>query len=81
MCFFHIPKFREQFLSLISDLDDENYKGDIFQSPKRDRSVSSAILPIYNWQEYFYDKIPEVKQIDANKVFGQMKELSGEQDW
>ena len=59
MCFFHIPKFREQFLSLIRDQDDENAKRDIFFSPKRDKNTSSAILLIYNWQENFYRQLSE----------------------
>lgn len=31
--------------------------------------VQNGILPIYNWQEYFYDKIPKEQQTEANKIY------------
>lgn len=35
-----------------------------------------GILPIYNWQEYFYDMIPKELQNEANKIYDKAVEES-----
>lgn len=39
------------------------------------------VLPVYNWQEYLYDLIPESKQKEANQVYHEILDYHGELDW
>jgi hypothetical protein len=69
MCFFHIPLFRGQFLKLMNE--------------KSGCTVADSddVLPMYNWQEFFYDKIPADRQIEANKIWEEVDSYHGEKDW
>lgn len=42
---------------------------------------SDDVLPMYNWQEFFYDKIPADRQIEANKIWEEVDSYHGEKDW
>jgi hypothetical protein len=69
MCFFHIPLFRGQFLKLMNE--------------KSGFTVADAddVLPMYNWKEFFYDKIPADRQIEAIKIWDEVDSYHGEKDW
>ena len=47
--------------------------------PLTDSDVS--VLPMYNWQEFFYDKIPADRQMEANKIWEEVDSYHGEKDW
>ena len=41
-----------------------------------------TLLPMFNWQAFFYDRIPIEKQTEANKLLKDIKEYhSGEKHW
>lgn len=41
-----------------------------------------TLLPMFNWQAFFYDRIPLEKQTEANKLLKHIKEYhSGEKNW
>lgn len=47
--------------------------------PLTDSDVS--VLPMYNWQEFFYDNIPADRQMEANKIWEEVDSYHGEKDW
>jgi hypothetical protein len=65
ICFFHIPLFRGQFLKLVNEKSTET------------ADVCSA-LPIYAWQNLFYDKIPESRQKEAKEIWDDIQEHHGD---
>lgn len=48
---------------------------------RRYSSDLPVILPLFNWQEYFYDKIPEAKQQEAREMYEEILSYQGEKDW
>lgn len=76
-CFFHIPYFRGHFLQLIN----EKEKSQVTELKISVKQSEIPILRHYNWQEYFYDKIPLDKQQDANDIKTELESFHGEKDW
>lgn len=55
ICFFHIPKFRAKFLSLIADKEGTVIRTQSVLLKRQSSNNELTILPQYNWQDFFYD--------------------------